>query len=386
MTDQYTVIMIIVMAVSFCTSTLFAFIIIRRVRMKQGVLIRGNQNIPGGLAPGKEVTNTCNGTTYYQLYSPGGKNVPSSYRIKIECPSPGFFCIGRETGFDRFFKSVDITKEIQTGDKDFDNKFFIKTDALDFTRAFFMDSRKSSAVNDIFEHGFTRVEHDGKAMAAVCSPVDFKEPLDATVLEKIVSLLTLLAQDITEHPGENVHHVNRDWKAKRIVAFSVPGLLYIVGIPTFFIGLFHYTPLDKWILFLTTLKYSAPSFLLFLFFAVKLIKGRSTSHRELIIILALSLVAFPGAGMGLGTFVNGWLDQSDPTPHIALVMKKYTTSTKNGKNYHVVLESWRKDTHSESLRVSSSEYTRATPKKTRMKITTKRGHYGFEWILSTGFE
>lgn len=386
MADQYTSIMIIVIALAFCTSTLFAFIIIRRVRMKQGGLLRVNKNLPGGLTPGKEISDTCNGTDYFQLFTPGGKNVPSSYKIKIECPSSGFFRIARETGFDRFFKSLGIANEIQSGDKDFDNKFFIETDAVNFTRTYFMSSEKRRAVDSILDHGFTKVEHDGKTMTAICSPVQFKKPLDKTVIQKVVSSLTLLAQNINAHPCEDIDQVNKGWKAKRIVAFTIPVMLFIIGIATFFIGLIAYTPLDKWELFLTTLKYSVPSFLFFLIVAVKLIKGRSTSHRELIIILILSLISFPGAGMGLGTFLNGWLDKSDATPHIAIVMERYTTSSKNGKNYHVALKSWRENRYSESLQVSSSEYALAKPDKTRMKIVTKPGHYGFEWIFAVGFE
>ena len=135
---------------------------------------------------------------------------------------------------------------------------------------------------------------------------------------------------------------------------------------------------------MTTLKFSAPSFLFFLIIALKLIKGRSCSHRELIIILVLSLVAFPGAGMGLGAFLNGWLDQSGSTSHVVLVMEKYTTSTKNGKNYHLALKSWRKNKYSESLRVSSGEYMRVKPDITKMKIVTKPGYYGFEWVVDAG--
>ena len=384
MTDQYTTIIIIAMALSFCTSTLFAFIIIRRVRTKQGGLLSLTKNIPANLTPGKEVAGTFNGRDYFQLYNQGGKNVPSSYTIKIECPSSGIFSISKETGFDRFFKSLGVTKEIQTGDKDFDQTFFINTDTPQFTRTFCMNPEKCQTVKNIFEHGFTKVEHDGKAMAAICSPVQFKEPLDQAVIQKIVSFLSLLAENINEHPGEGIYQVNKDWKIKRVVAFSMPILLFIVGIPTFFIGLFEYTPLDKWELFLTTLKFSVPSFLFFLIVALKLIKGRSSSHRELIIILALSLVAFPGAGMGVGAFLNGWLDQSGSTSHVVLVMEKYTTSTKNGKNYHLILKSWRENRYSEKLQITSSEFMRVRPDRTKMKVVTKPGYYGFEWIVDSG--
>jgi hypothetical protein len=67
-------------------------------------------------------------------------------------------------------------------------------------------------------------------------------------------------------------------------------------------------------------------------------------------------------------------------------MEKYKTSTRHGKNYHVVLESWRKIRYSESLQVSSCEYRLIKPDRTKMIILSKPGHYGFEWIVSTGIE
>jgi hypothetical protein len=349
--------------------------------MKQGGLFNFAKNIPGNLTPGKEVPGTFNGRDYFQLYNPGGKNVPSSYTIKIACPSSGIFSISRESGFDRFFKSLGVTREIQTGDKDFDQEFFINTNAIEFTSAFFMNPEKCLTVKSILELGFTKVEHDGKTMAAICSPVKFEEPLDQTVIQKIVSFLTQLSENINDHPGEGIYQASKNWKIKRIVAFSIPILLCIVGVPTFFLGFFEYTPLDKWELFLKTLKFSVPSFLFFLIMALKLIKGRSSSHRELIVVLVLALVAFPGAGMGLGTFLNGWLDQSGATSYVVPVLEKYTTSTKNGKNYHLVLKSWRSSRYSESLRVSSSEYMRVKPNRTEMKVVTKPGYYWFEWIV-----
>ena len=138
-------------------------------------MFRVNKNLPGRLTPGKEITDNYNGTDYSQLFTPGGKNVPPAYQIKVACPSSGSFSIGRETGFDRLFKSLGITREIQTGHKDFDNKFFINTDAIGFTRTYFMSSEKCRAVDGIFEHGFTKVEHDGKTMVAICSPVAIQE-------------------------------------------------------------------------------------------------------------------------------------------------------------------------------------------------------------------
>ena len=386
MTDQFTLFLIIFMAISVTTSTLFAFIMIRRMRLKQGGLMGVDSGVPDVLSKGKEVCGTYNGTEYYQQYTPGGRNVPSSYKIKIDCPSSGSFRISRETGFDRFFKALGIAKEIQTGNKEFDNKFFIKTDAVNFTRMFFMSTDKSRAISDVFKYGFTQVEHDGKTMAAVFSPVRFKNPLDDTLIQEIVTRLTVLAQNIHEQSGESIHHVNQGWKVKRVVAFAIPGFLYIVGIPAFLFGLLNYAPLDKWTLFLSTLKYSVPSFLAFLILALKLIKGRSTSHRELIIILAISIVSFPFAGMGLGTFLNGWLDKSDPTTHAARIMDKYTTSSKNGDNYYLVLESWREKKHSESVSVSSRDYARAKPNKSKMRVLTKPGYYDFEWIISTKLE
>ena len=97
-------------------------------------------------------------------------------------------------------------------------------------------------------------------------------------------------------------------------------------------------------------------------------------------------MATPFAGIGLGTFLNGWLDKSVPTVHVAGVANKYTTSSRNGKNYYLVVESWRERKHNESLNVSSGDYALAKPGKSKMRVVTKPGHFGYEWIMSTELE
>ena len=59
---------------------------------------------------------------------------------------------------------------------------------------------------------------------------------------------------------------------------------------------------------LHSLKYSLPTFLVFMYVSVRLLSGRSYSHRDLSALFFLSILAFPLSGIGLEMFLNGMLD------------------------------------------------------------------------------
>lgn len=143
-----------------------------------------------------------------------------------------------------------------------------------------------------------------------------------------------------------------------------------------------YPPVDGGLLFLDSLKYSMPLLLLFAWAAVRLVRGRSSSHYEIVVVWGLALVAFPLVGLGLDTLMNGWLDNSASSSHTVVVRDKYVSKQKSSTYYRLVLASWRPKEGSEILEVSSSEYQRATPLHTKVRVVTKPGRFGFEWRVS----
>jgi hypothetical protein len=274
--------------------------------------------------------------------------------VSVACESEGRFKVTKESGFDRFFKKYGITKEVQTLDKAFDDAYFIQSDTIDFVRQFFQPPEKRQAIPAVFDLGHTVVEHDGKAMKATCTPFHFKDERPPDFITGVVSRLAELSTDVPLVPQTPALDMGA-WKTKRAVTFAVPILGLIIGIPLMILGLVLYPPLDALSVLLDSLKYSLPLLLVFLWLAVKLIRGRSTSHHELIVAAVLALIAFPSAGLG---------------------MSGKTT------DYNLVLESWRPGRRTETLEVSSWAYQRVVFNQTEVTIETKPGHFGFEWRVS----
>jgi hypothetical protein len=218
-------------------------------------------------------------------------------------------------------------------------------------------------------------------MKAICTPflLQYERPHD--FVTRAVSQLTELSTDVPQVPQTPLIAMG-GWKTKRNIAFAVPALGLLAGGLLWVLGFIDYPPLDSLSVFLDSLKLSLPLLLLFLWLAVKLVRGRSTSHHELIGIGILALFAFPLSGMGIETFFNGWLDGSPPLPHTVDVLDKTISRSGKKTDYNLVLESWRPGRQTEKLEVSSRVHHRVVPHQTQVYIETKPGHFGFEWRVS----
>jgi hypothetical protein len=339
----------------------------------------------GAEKSGRRMNATHDGISYHYHWNPGSRNSPSYLQVFVDCMSSGRFRVIREGALERFFTKLGISSQIKTGDAAFDQEFYILSDETDFATGYFSDPQKRQAVSDIFGMGFTEVKHDGKIMEARMSPFKMSDEVDPVGITAPLTSLNLLAAmpstPFQYHPYE-LSPQGANFKMLRIVAFAVPILVSIAAIVTLVWGMAVFEPLDGVTLFLDSLKYSVPALVLFSWLAVRWVRGRSGSHRELLVILGLSLVAFPLAGFGAQTSLNGWLDASPPVSHQALVVKKYSTKNKNSTSYYVSLRSWREANTVEKLSVNEAFYHRVTPGKTVITAVTRAGHLGFEWWVS----
>jgi hypothetical protein len=320
------------------------------------------------------------GVDYSWQYHRGSKNSPSYLDIVVAARSPGSFKITKENAFDRFFKKRGICCEITTHDTAFDDKFYITSNTVNFTGLFFGNTQKRKLVNEIYDKGFKEISHDGKVLRAKWTPFRPGKNFDMRLIGEIALLLSLLGKDMPLAPTPLAFD-NSSWKKKRAIAFAVPILLEIVAIASLVTGLIHYNPLDEGKLILSTLKISIPLLIFFLWAAVQLLKGRSSSHRELIVVFFLSLFGFILTGAGLGIFLNGYLDRSPAVDHETLIVGKYISRSDKSASYHARVASWRKEGERESLRIGSNEYYRVFPNKTELTVTTKAGKFNYEWLV-----
>jgi hypothetical protein len=376
---EETILPIIIIGIVLIILAVVAFAVIKtikRKRQQQAELLEG----PELVAKGASGEGTYEGATYRYKHFKGTDKAPPYFSIMIPCTSSGAFFITPETKFDRFFKKLGICVEIDTHDPGFDDTFYINTNAIPFTRSFLEKSENRRSIQALFELGFNYLKHDGQTLTLTWRNFPRKTQMEVETMEKAVAKLVeqgrSLAKIVTYETPEP-----STWKLKRLFAFAFPILLAVTGIAAMIIALASYKPLDKGKLFVDSLKFSLPLLFLFTWFSIRLLKGRSSSHRELITVFFIALFAFPLAGFGYRGFLNGVLDDSPPAVHQVIVLKKYYKRNKNNYKYYAVVNSWRKPESTERLRIKKSFYNYLQPGSSTITITTKPGKFGFEWIV-----
>jgi hypothetical protein len=350
--------------------------VIKRKRQEQEELPEG----PEMVAKGASGEGIFEGITYRYKHFRGTDKAPPYFSIMIPCTSSGAFTITPETKFDRFFKKLGVCVEIDTYDPGFDDAFYINTNTIPFTRSFLEKSENRRSIQALFQLGFNYLKYDGQTLTLTWRNFPRKTQMEVETMEKAVAQLVeqgrSLAKIVTyEKPEPSI------WKLKRLFAFAFPILLAVTGIAALIIGLSKYKPLDQGKVFVDSLKFSLPLLVLFTWFSIRLLKGRSSSHRELMAVFFIALFAFPLAGFGYRGFLNGALDDGPPAIHQVIVLNKYYSKSKNNYTYYAVVNSWRKPESTEKLRISKSFYNYLQPGSSTITITTKPGKFGFEWIV-----
>jgi hypothetical protein len=362
----------------FTTITMVIIRSAKRQRQKKEIerdSMTQSETIPGG-ASGE---NTYEGITYYYKHFKGTDKAPPYFSITIPCTSAGAFTITPESKFDRFFKKLGVSVEIQTYDPTFDDAFYINTAYIPFTRSCMEKTENRRSIQAMFDHGFNHLKHDGKSIILTWRNFPRKQLMEVRTMEKAAAQLALLGRSLPKITSYETPEPST-WKYKRLFAFALPVLLLVTGIIALIIGISNHKPLDMGRVVLHSLKFSLPLLVLFTWLSLHLLKGRSSSHRELIAVFLISLFAFPLAAIGYDTFLNGALDDGPPAVHQVMVIKKYYTKKKSNFSYYAIVQSWREKS-GEKLKISRRFYDYLNPGSSRITITTKPGKFGFEWIV-----
>lgn len=373
------IIVIVSVLLIFSVGILLAVLAKRRRNNKkeEEFVTTGAETIPKGSSGER----TYEDVTYHYKHFRGTDKAPPYFSITIPCTSSGAFKIAHETKFDRFFKRMGVCVEIETHDPEFDDTFYITTETIPFTRASLEKSENRGFIKELFALGFNNLKHDGKSIVLTWNRFPRKQLMEIPVMEKAVALLAGMGRNLSKVSTYKSDE-STAWKRKRLLAFVVSGFLLVSGFAAMIAGLISYKPLDPGTMFLGSLAFSIPLLILFTWTALNLLRGRSSSHRELIAVFLISLFAFPLAGFGYRVFFNGALDDKPSSVRQAEVVRKYWTKNKNSTSYYAVVQSWRPNRDEEKLKVSKSFYNQIQVRATTITVTTKPGKFGYQWIVN----
>jgi hypothetical protein len=340
----------------------------------------GRENLKSGTI----YEGQLNGYKYYYEYSSGSKNRPSYFKVWLDCPSPGGFTLGREGWLDRICKRLGICAEIQTGDFAFDREFYVRTDSVAFTRTYLAAPEVREAVKAISVRGFPEIVHDGSVLKAGVSPFQPAKDAGSVEIEPVVRELMQLAKGVPPESYEPRIIGVPAWKIRRNFVYTFSILLMLAGMGLFFWGYYQYPPLHGRDIFMYIVGYVIAACLFFIALSVVLLKGRSSSHTDLLTNTLFALIGFPLFGFGGAVVLNGFLDASAVVYHDARVTGRHYTSSRGSRTYYLKVKSWNGLAEGENIRVDSSMYHKVRVGDTVLTVGTRAGYLGFEWLESYG--
>ncbi len=315
-------------------------------------------------------------------YGHQGDDIPPSLRLWLPSIIDADFRITRENKGDKAAKKLGISQELQTGDEAFDQLAYIHTHSPSLMENFLFNPENRAIITHLFEQGFTRLSHNGKALEVESRPFstgNFSQPtFIRSNLEKLLKLSRNLASTAPGREGGGLFV----WKSFRLLMILLAWLILFAGLGLMFYSINVYMPLDSWDFFKTSFPFSLALTFFYLSLAFIVLKKRSSAHRDLGHIGLVSMLGFPPLVFGMALFANGQLDNSSVEEHNMPVLYKNIRHSKNSTTYIVTVKSWRPMHETESLQVEKETYQSLEPKRDRLKISTARGYLDYEWLIN----
>lgn len=332
----------------------------------------------GDYVPNLWDTRMLGERSYMVQYSPPvkGKNGrPSSLVVQVPCFSPVELRFKNENWFDRWAKRWGIVHECHTGDDEFDNEVYVRCPSDGYIDQVLADGDKRLAVRALLRHGMKEVRLTGTHVEAAWQGFDPATDDKPNFCQDTAAGLFVLADSLPcEDPDYEVNLADRRSK------WNVLLWVFAITLAATFGMMFWYTPVYGDELFWAGLTLFAFVYPLFAVVAVVLLRGKSTSHDRLLVLLGAGLLLLGFGCMGAIATVNGLADNSRPHERRVTIASKNTSRSKNKTNYRVFIPAWDRPGETIKFGVSWEEYNRVQPGRSLMNLTTRDGALGIEWI------
>lgn len=326
-----------------------------------------------GYQPDQEEARQHKGREFRVRYTQPARRRASTLVVRVEAHSPEGLQFDEETWFDRMCKSLGIAREHQTGDREFDERVYVRG-ALDrFTEEYLSDGRKRLAILALLRAGFTQVRLTGTAAEAEWHGFSPGPDTNPDLAREAAELLFQLAErvpDFNPNRGGQPVDVGLAWAVVLWVAAALYAGLFACAflMPPVHIGTL------VWPALLTFLG----AYPVFGWVSAYLLRGQSTSHDRWAALMGLGLVLLGVGSVGAVAAANAVGDPGEPTTRELVVSSKRASRGKS-TSYYVSVPAW-DGAGTIEFAVSREQYDLTVQGKTRLELTTGPGRLGIEWI------
>jgi hypothetical protein len=278
------------------------------------------------------------------------------------------------TWFDRIGKRLSIARQPRTGDPEFEEAIYVRGPSQPYAAAYLANAGTRAAIVTLVDIGFREVRLNGADIEAVWMKFDPAKDDRPTLPDDAVAVLAVLAARLpTVPPG---FAVGRDWtKTINVLLWGLCFLYAAMGI-----FLFLYPTIHDWDIFPIGLELFACTYLGMAVIAALLLRGTTIGHDRWGRLIGFGWLLIGFGSLGAVAAVNGMGDTDPLVQRDVLIVHKWTTSGRHGTTYYVAVDAWDRPGERVNFKVSSGDYSRINPGRSRLHLLTGPGRLGIEWL------
>ena len=289
-------------------------------------------------------------------------------RPLIESPAP--LTLRSEKKLDRTGKRLGLNREIQTGDAEFDQLVYLEVEAPDaLVLAALSDPITRAGVMKCLALGASEIVLEQTGNLRLTLPLTSADLITPPRIAALLDTLGAAAEAIPPLQGEGRH------RSSVGVIPTVAVLGTLAAWPLFYLVDWLWKPIQS-DLYWTAVFGGLLLWLVSIPILARILRGRSTSLRDLATSVIALALGFPLGGTDLLLTLNAVLDGSRPEEHATQVTKLRRRSGKNSA-YFVTVSSWHPGEATIEIQISDSVYNRLAAHQ-RVVVTTRKGLFGWE--------
>lgn len=299
------------------------------------------------------------------------------------------FSFKNENWLDRLGKSVGLSKEHQTGYKEFDDLIYVVSDCENLHRQVSNNKEITKNIVDLFNYvedqGLTFQEvksNKGRIWVELNVPSSFQTDKLNKIKNQTTKYLKTLSESLIEtYNDSNTFADPFVLKAGGILSIStalaINGFVQLFRIDW---GYFPFT-VDSEALFNTSLILGGGITFILILLTFSLLGKSARTHLVMIELLTIGLFGSISTSFAELRDINIELDNSNKVVYEAKLVKKHSSRSRNSTNYYFYISDWTEHSGSRKIEVGYSDYKKYK-RGEELLLSQYAGYLNYRWVES----